>query len=80
MAGPDPEGELRRFGQKKKDRKRLKIFATVLVIDAIVIAGYLVLAGAMGWDGTALIIPVLVVSMVTGFWYQWQVQKIERAE
>lgn len=75
---PDPEEELRQFKEKEKGRAILNVFGTILIIDAIVIGGYLVLANALGWNGTALLIPLVVISLVTGFYYQWQKQKIER--
>jgi len=78
MALPDPEGELRAFQEKEKGRAVLNIFIRVLIIDAIVIALYFILANALGWNETALIIPLVVIAVVTGFYYQWQKQKIER--
>jgi len=76
MASPDPEEELRVF--KEKGRAVLNVFIRVLIIDAIVISLYFILANALGWDGTALIIPLVVIAVVTGFYYQWQKQKIDR--
>lgn len=78
MALPDPEGELRAFSEKEKGRAVLNIFVRVLIIDALVIALYFILATALGWDGTALIILLFVIAVVTGFYYQWQKQKIGR--
>ncbi|HSA38362.1 MAG TPA: hypothetical protein P5013_05670 [Methanoregula sp.] len=79
MVSPDPEAELRLFKEKEKGRAVLKIFMAVLFIDAIVIAGYLIFAYMLGLDGWAVIIPLVVISIVTGFYYQWQKQKIERS-
>ena len=78
MASPDPEEELRVFKEKDRGRAVLNIFIRVLIIDAIVISLYFILANALGWDETALIIPLVVIAMFTGFYYQWQKQKIER--
>jgi hypothetical protein len=78
MALPDPEGELRAFQEKEKGRAVPNVFIRVLVIDAIVIALYLILAKALGWDETALLIPLVVIAVFTGFYFQWQKQKIER--
>ena len=78
MALPDPEGELRAFQEKEKGRAVLNVFIVVLIIDALVIAVYLILAQALGWNETALLIPLVVISAITGFYYQWQKQKIER--
>jgi len=78
MASPDPEEELRFFKEKEKGRAVLNVFIRVLIIDAIVISLYFILANALGWDGTALIIPLVVIAVLTGFYYQWQKQKIDR--
>jgi NADH:ubiquinone oxidoreductase subunit 3 (subunit A) len=78
MTLPDPEEELRTFKEKEKGSAVLKVFFMVLIIDAIVIALYFILANALGWDETALIIPLVVIAVVTGFYYQWQKQKIEK--
>ncbi len=78
MTLPDPEEELRTFKEREKGSAVLKVFFLVLIIDAIVIALYFILANALGWDETALIIPLVVIAVVTGFYYQWQKQKIER--
>jgi hypothetical protein len=78
MALPDPEGELGAFQEKEKGRGILNVFIRVLIIDAIVISLYFILANALGWDGTTLIIPLVFIAVVTGFYYQWQKQKIER--
>jgi hypothetical protein len=78
MTLPDPEEELRSFQEKEKGNAVLKVFFTVLVIDAMVIAVFLLLAKALGWNETALLIPLFVIAVVTGFYYQWQKQKIDR--
>jgi fatty acid desaturase len=78
MAVPDPEEELRRYREREKGRAILKIFVLVLIVDAIVIAGYLILANALGWNGTALLLPVIIISVVTGFYYQWQKNRIDK--
>ena len=77
MALPDPEAELRAFQEKEKGRAVLKVFIRVLIIDALVIVLYFILAKALGWDETALLIPLVVIAVGTGFYYQWQKQKIE---
>jgi hypothetical protein len=78
MALPDPEEELRTLREKEKGRAVLKVFIMVLIIDAIVIVFYLILAQALGWNETALLIPLVIISAITGFYYQWQKQKIEQ--
>ena len=78
MTLPDPEEELRTFKEKEKGTAILKVFFLVLIIDAIVIALYFILANALGWDETALIVPLVFIAVVTGFYYQWQKQKIEK--
>jgi hypothetical protein len=78
MSLPDPEEELRTFKEKEKGRAVLKVFIVVLIIDALVITVYLILAQALGWNETALLIPLVVISVITGFYYQWRKQKIER--
>jgi small-conductance mechanosensitive channel len=76
MALPDPEEELRAFQEKEKGKAVLNVFVRVLIIDVLVIALYFILAKALGWDETALLIPLAVIAVVTGFYYQWQKQKI----
>jgi len=78
MTSPDPEGELRAFQEKERGRAILNVFIRVLIIDAMVISLYFILANALGWDETALIIPLVVIAVGTGFYFQWQKQKIER--
>jgi uncharacterized membrane protein len=78
MALPDPEGELRAFQEKEKGRAVLNVFIRVLIIDAVIIAFYFILTTTLGWDETALIIPLVVIAVVTGVYYQWQKQKIGR--
>jgi hypothetical protein len=78
MTLPDPEEELRSFQEKEKGSAFLKVFFTVLVIDAMVIAVFLLLAKALGWNDTALLVPLVVIAVITGFYYQWQKQKIDR--
>jgi hypothetical protein len=78
MSLPDPEEELRTFKEKDKGRAVLNVFIVVLIIDALVITVYLILAQALGWNETALLIPLVVISVITGFYCQWRKQKIER--
>ena len=78
MAVPDPEEELRVFQEKEKGRAVLKVFFLVLIIDAVVVALYLILAKTLEWNETALLIPLIVISVVTGFYYQWQKRKIDQ--
>jgi len=78
MAVPDPEEELRVFQEKEKGRAVLKVFFLVLIIDAVVVALYFILAKTLGWNETALLIPLIVISVVTGFYYQWQKRKIDQ--
>lgn len=78
MTSPDPEGELRAFQEKERGRAILNVFIRVLIIDAMVISLYFILANALGWDETALIILLVVIAVGTGFYFQWQKQKIER--
>ena len=77
MTLPDPEGELRAFQEKEKGKAVLNVFVRVLIIDVLVIALYFILAKALGWDETTLLIPLAVIAVGTGFYYQWQKQKIE---
>ncbi len=76
MALPDPEGELRAFQEKERGRAVLNVFIRVLIIDAMVISLYFILANALGWDETVLMILLVVIAVGTGFYFQWQKQKI----
>lgn len=54
------------------------LFVKILVIDAVVIAGYGILAKVFGWNETVLLILLVIIAVFTGCYYQWQKQKIER--
>ncbi len=66
------------FQEQEKGRAVLNVFIRVLLLDAIVIALYFILAKALGWNETPLFIFLMVMAVGTGFYYQWQKQKIEQ--
>jgi hypothetical protein len=63
---------------EEKGKARIKLFFMVLAIDTIAVAGCLYLMLVLGWDEMLSLIPVLVIAVITGFYYQWKKMKIER--
>ena len=55
----------------------VKLFVTVLAIDAIAVIGYFYLVLVLGWDEIRPLISVIVVSVITGFYFQWEKQKLK---
>ena len=76
MTLPDPDEKpvVRTLEEKRK--AFLKLILTVLVIDAGAVAVYLFLVYALGWDDVAPFIILIVITVLTGFYFQWQNQKI----
>jgi hypothetical protein len=70
MALPDPEQELAVLNERARKRALIKLLLVVLTTDAVAIAGCLVLVYGYGWDMMTAFIPLLVVAMVTGAYYQ----------
>jgi hypothetical protein len=66
-------------GVLTKEEKRnafLKLLLTITTIDAVAIAGYLILVFGLGWDETTPFILLIVITVITGFYFQWQNNKI----
>lgn len=61
---------------KRRRKAFLKFVITVLAIGTIAVIGYLILVFVLVWDGMTLLIPLLVVSVITGFYFQSGKQKI----
>ena len=62
----------------KSDRRRaiLTLMVTVFLIDAIAIGGFFILTIFFGWDQMLPFVMVIVVSILTGFYCQWMMKKI----
>ena len=76
MTLPDPDEKPRVRTEKEKRNAFLKLLLTVLAIDAVAVAGYLILVYALGWDDVTPFIFLIVITVLTGFYFQWQNQKI----
>ena len=60
-------------GVLTKEEKRnafLKLLVTVFAIDVIAIAVYLFLVNALGWDKVTPFILLIVITVITGFYFQ----------
>jgi hypothetical protein len=68
--GPDD----RSVGEKRK--AYFKLIVTVLAIDTIAVLGYLVLVFTLGGDATATLLPLVVMSVITGLCFQRGKQEI----
>jgi hypothetical protein len=68
-------------GVLTKEEKRnafLKLILTVAAIDAVAIVLYLFLVFGLGLDETVPFILVIVITVITGFYFQWQNNKITK--
>ncbi|OPY38753.1 MAG: hypothetical protein A4E35_00539 [Methanoregula sp. PtaU1.Bin051] len=78
MGFPDPETELAVLKDKERTSAFIRLLVTVLLIDAVAIAGYLVLVYQFGWDGMTAFIPLLVTAIITGAYYQAKNREIRQ--
>jgi hypothetical protein len=76
MTLPYSEQEPRVLTKEEKRNAFLKLLLTVMAIDAVAIAIYLILVLELGWDETVPLILLIVVTVITGFYFQWQNNKI----
>ena len=76
MTLPDPDEKPGVWTEKEKRHALLKLLLTVLAIDAGAVALYLILVYALGWDDVAPFIILIVITVLTGFYFQWQNKKI----
>ena len=62
----------------KSDRGRaiLILMVTVFLIDAAAISGFFILTIVFGWDEMLPFAIVIVVSVLTGFYCQWMMKRI----
>jgi CHASE2 domain-containing sensor protein len=74
LPSPDEKPGVRTLEEKRK--AFLKLLLTVLAIDAGAVALYLILVYGLGWDDVAPFIILIVITVSTGFYFQWQNQKI----
>jgi CHASE2 domain-containing sensor protein len=61
---------------EEKRKAFLKLLLTVLAIDAGAVAVYCILVYGLGWDEVTPFILLIVITVITGFYFQWQNQKI----
>lgn len=61
---------------EEKRKAFLKLLLTVLAIDAGAVALYCILVYALGWDDVTPFILLIVITVLTGFYFQWQKNKI----
>ena len=76
MTLPDPDEKPGMLTEKEKRNALLKLLLAVFAIDAVAVAGYLILVYALGWDEVAPFIFLIVITVLTGFYFQWQNKKI----
>ena len=76
MTLPDPNEKPGVLTEKEKRHALLKLLLTVFAIDAGAVAGYLFLVNGLGWDEVAPFILLIVITVSTGFYFQWQNKKI----
>ena len=76
MTLPDPDEKPGVRTEKEKRNAFLKLLLTVLAIDAGAVAVYCILVYALGWDDVTPFIFLIVITVLTGFYFQWQNQKI----
>jgi uncharacterized membrane protein (DUF106 family) len=76
MVLPYADEELGVLTKEGKRNAFLKLLLTITVIDGVAIALYLILVFGLGWDETTPFILLIVITVITGFYFQWQNQKI----
>jgi CHASE2 domain-containing sensor protein len=76
MTLPDPDEKPGVQTLEEKRNALLKLLLTVFAIDAGAVALYLILVYALGWDDVAPFILLIVITVSTGFYFQWQNKKI----
>ena len=76
MTLPDPDEKPGVLTEKEKTNALVKLLLTVFAIDAGAVAGYLFLVNGLGWDYVAPFILLIVITVLTGFYFQWQKKKI----
>jgi CHASE2 domain-containing sensor protein len=76
MALPYSEEESGVLTKEEKRNALVKLLLTVMAVDAAAIAIYLILVLELGWDETVPFILLIVVTVITGFYFQWQNNKI----
>jgi len=76
MTLPNPDEKPGVRTAKEMRNAFLKLLLTVLAIDAVAVAGYLILVYALGWDDVTPFIFLIVITVLTGFYFQWQNKKI----
>jgi hypothetical protein len=76
MVLPYADEELGVLTKEGKRNAFLKLLLTITVIDGVAIALYLILVFGLRWDETTPFILLIVITVITGFYFQWQNQKI----
>ena len=76
MTLPNPDEKPGVRTAKEMRNAFLKLLLTVLAIDAVAVAGYLILVYALGWDDVTPFIFLIVITVLTGFYFPWQNKKI----
>jgi len=76
MTLPDPDEKPGVRTEKEKRNAWLKLLLTVLAIDAGAVAVYCILVYALGWDDVTPFILLIVITVITGFYFPWQNKKI----
>ena len=76
MTLPYTDEEPRVLTKEEKRNALIKLLLTVMAVDAAAIAIYLILVLELGSDETVPFVLLIVVTVITGFYFQWQNNKI----
>ena len=76
MALPHSEEKPGDHADNEKKKAILKLLITILVLDAIAVAGFFALTLVLGWNETLSLVFVVLVAGITGFYYQWKLKQI----
>jgi hypothetical protein len=74
---PGSKKESQDLTKERKGKAILKLVFTVLLMDAIAIALYLILVIGFGWDQMIPTVLLIMISVLSGFYYQWKKKNIE---
>lgn len=77
LALPHSEVEPGDLSAEEEKKATFRPILTILAIDTIAIIGYFVLVFVLGWDAMNTLIPLIVLSVITGMYFQQGKQKIE---
>jgi len=77
MTLAQPE-ETDQAGWEQNRRAFLRLIISVFAIDTAAVITYLILVFMFAWDATAMLLPLLLVTVLTGMYFQSGKQQIGR--